>query len=132
MIINKKNSDKTFFPLTNYNGPNLYQFHLPFLSLMPYPLKNLSSVHNFNKKKVTSSIVDMVMVANCYKLSLVRVLNFQSVPSKCGVFKKLVLTPWKIHWGRKRFHRWKCPYSVHVHLYNFICSSWKKSFFLTG
>lgn len=95
MIINKKNSDKTFFPLTNYNDPNLYQFHLPFLSLMPYPLKNLSSVHNFNRKKVTSSIVDMVMVANCYKLALVRVLNFQTVLSKCGVFKKLVLTPWK-------------------------------------
>lgn len=95
MIINKKNFDKTFFPLKDYNDPNLYQFHLPFLSLMKYPLKNLSSVHNFNRKKVTSSIVDMVMVANCYKLSFVRVLNFQSVLSKCGVFKKLVLTPWK-------------------------------------
>lgn len=89
---------KHFFLLTNYNDPNLFQFHLPFLNLMPYALKNVSPVHNFIKKRVTSSIVDMVMVANCYKLSLVRVLNFQSVPSKSGVFlyifKKLVLTPW--------------------------------------
>lgn len=98
MIINKNISDKTFFLLTNYNDPNLFQFHLPFLNLMPYALKNVSPVHNFIKKRVTSSIVDMVMVANCYKLSLVRVLNVQSVPSKSGVFlyifKKLVLTPW--------------------------------------
>lgn len=98
MIINKNISDKTFFLLTNYNDPNLFQFHLPFLNLMPYALKNVSPVHNFIKKRVTSSIVDMVMVANCYKLSLLRVLNFQSVPSKSGVFlyifKKLVLTPW--------------------------------------
>lgn len=38
--INKPFSDKTtFFLLTNYNDPNLYQFHLPFLSLIKYPLK---------------------------------------------------------------------------------------------
>lgn len=40
MIINKPFSDKTtFFLLTSNNDPNLYQFYLPFLSLMPYPLK---------------------------------------------------------------------------------------------
>lgn len=51
MIINKNISDKTFFLLTNYNDPNLFQFHLPFLNLMPYALKNVSPVHNFIKKK---------------------------------------------------------------------------------
>lgn len=62
---------------------------------MLYFLKNLFLVYNFNRIKVISSIVDMVMVVNCYKFFLVRVLNFYLVFLKCGVFKKLVLMFWK-------------------------------------
>lgn len=103
MVINKPFSDKTIFSLlTNNNDPN-YQFHLPFLSLMPYPLKWCLQCIISIKKKVTSGIVDMVIVANCYKLSLVKVQNFQTVPSKSGVSlclqKVLFNTLDKIHWA---------------------------------
>lgn len=88
MIINKNISDKTFFLLTNYNDPNLCQFHFSLSKSNAISFKKFVFSAQFQQKikKVTSSIVDMVMVAICYKLSLVKVLNFQSVPSKSGVF----------------------------------------------